>query len=220
MRNPIDAPRRRLVVGGCGLAAGLPLRTAWAELLATPPQAQGPFYPLTLPLDRDNDLVTVSGRSGRAQGVVTDVAGRILDPRGRPVGGVKVEIWQVNAFGRYHHPHDGQHKPLDPNFQGYGSTVTDEAGGYRFRTIRPVAYPGRAPHIHFALTGQGWGPFYTQMYVAGAPENASDFLLNSVRDRAARESLVVTLARSPNAGSALAGTFDIVLGTPLLSTAR
>jgi protocatechuate 3,4-dioxygenase beta subunit len=218
MRNRVDTVRRRLVVSGCSLATGFPLRAAWAGRLATPAQAQGPFYPLALPLDRDNDLVTVSGLPGRARGVVTDVAGRIADPDGRPLRGVRVEIWQVNAFGRYHHPHDDQDRPVDPHFQGYGSTVTDDAGGYRFRTIRPVAYPGRAPHIHFAVTGPGWGPFHTQMYVAGAPENATDFLLNSVRDRSARESLIVRLGPSPNAGSTLAGVFEIVMGSALLSS--
>ena len=164
------------------------VKLALAELLATPAQMEGPFYPLTLPLDRDNDLVTVAGRSGRAKGTILDVAGRILDTGGKPVAGVKIEIWQVNGFGRYHHPHDDSDLPMDPNFQGYGETVSDAEGGYRFRTVKPVAYPGRAPHIHFALTGPGFGPFYTQMYLAGAPENARDFLLRNVTDRKARES--------------------------------
>jgi protocatechuate 3,4-dioxygenase beta subunit len=193
-------------------------RVAWAaSLLATPPQAKGPFYPLELPLDRDNDLVHVGNGTDTAQGTVIDVFGRLTDDNGRALAGAQLEIWQVNAFGRYHHQHDDQDKPWDPNFQGYGRTVTDAEGAYRFRTIRPVAYPGRAPHIHFALSDRRFATFYTQMYVAGAPENERDFLLNSVRDRKARERLIVRLDPSPAQGAELAGRFDIVLGESLLS---
>lgn len=217
-RSPSALPRRAFLrtsaaVGLLGLTG---VRFAQAELQATPAQMQGPFYPLTLPLDRDNDLVTVAGRSGMAFGTITDVAGRVTDADGRALAGVAVEIWQVNGHGRYHHPHDDSSAPVDPNFQGYGQTVTDAQGAYRFRTVKPVAYPGRAPHIHFGLGVPGQAPFYTQMYLAGAPENASDFLLRALRDRRARDSLVVALTPSPHAGSALAGRFDIVLGrTPV-----
>ena len=74
--------------------------------------------------------------------------GRVLTVSGKAVPGVRVEIWQCDAKGYYHHPHDRGGR-ADPRFQGYGRTSTDEQGQYRFRTIRPVAYPGRAPHIHF-----------------------------------------------------------------------
>ena len=181
---------------------------------------QGPFYPLTLPLDRDNDLASVAGRTGRAKGTLLDIAGRVLDTDGKPVRGVKVEIWEVNGYGRYHHPHDDSDLPIDPYFQGFGETVSDAEGGYRFRTVKPVAYPGRAPHVHFALSGPGFGPFYTQMYLAGAPENARDFLLRGVTDRKAREALIVTLEPSPASDGELSGRFDIVLGGPLLSPAK
>jgi protocatechuate 3,4-dioxygenase, beta subunit len=211
--------RRRAVLGMlAGATASLAAAGAHAaRLLATPAQAKGPFYPLELPLDQDNDLVHVAGRTGVAKGTIVDVHGRLLDQEGRPLVGIALEIWQVNAFGRYHHQYDDQDKPWDPDFQGYGRTVTDAGGGYRFRTVRPVAYPGRAPHIHFALSDRRFATFYTQMYLAGAPENAGDFLLNSVRQAKARESLLVTLEPSPVEGSELAGRFDIVLGETLLS---
>lgn len=213
--QPPHSQRRRLALGAVAGLVILP-GLAQAARITTPAQVQGPFYPPVLPLDLDNDLTVVAGRSGIAHGVVTDVAGRVLDLAGRAVGGVKLEIWQVNGYGRYHHPDDTSDRPVDPNFQGFGSTVTDRDGAYRFRTVKPLAYPGRAPHIHFALTGPGFGPFYTQMYLAGAPENATDFLLSRVHDRAARDMLLVGLAPSTLPGSALAGRFDIVLGHPLL----
>jgi protocatechuate 3,4-dioxygenase beta subunit len=192
------------------LAAATPLARA-ASRIATPAQAKGPFYPLDLPLDQDNDLVHVEGEARTAAGTVIDVFGQLLDADGRPVAGARIEIWQVNGYGRYHHRYDDQDKPWDPGFQGFGSTLTDAAGGYRFRTVRPVAYPGRAPHIHFAVSDRRFATFYTQMYVAGAPENDSDFLLRSVRDRQARASLIVSLQPSAVAGAELAGRFDIVL---------
>jgi len=210
---------RRRVIGtlAAGAALASPFPALAAGLLPTPAQSKGPFYPLELPLDQDNDLVQVLGRSGVAQGDILDLTGRLLDERGQPLRGVKIEIWQVNAFGRYHHPHDEQDKPWDPNFQGFGRTLTDEQGRYRFRTVRPVAYPGRAPHIHFALSDRRFSTFYTQMYIAGAPENARDFLLSRIADRTARDSLIVDLAEANAEGARLQGRFDIVLGKTVLS---
>lgn len=203
--------RRRVLESAGVLLATAALPALAAELLPTPAQMRGPFYPSRFPLDKDNDLVRVHGRAGVAFGHIVDISGRIVDARGRPQAGVNVEIWQVNGYGRYHHEHDDQNLPLDPNFQGYGSAITDAGGAYRFRTVKPVAYPGRAPHIHFALTRQDIGTFSTQMYLAGAPENSHDFLLSRIANRKARESLVVTLTPSAaNAGESSA-TFDIVL---------
>ena len=214
----MHASRRRLIGalgGGIALSGLSPLLAA--ELQRTPAQAKGPFYPLELPLDRDNDLTRVAGRAGIAQGQILDVAGILADERGQPLRGVRIEIWQVNAFGRYHHPHDEQDKPWDPDFQGFGRTVTDEQGGYRFRTVRPVAYPGRAPHIHFSLSDRRFATFYTQMYIAGAPENGRDFLLNRIADRKARERLIVGLQPASTQGASVQGRFDIVLGQSVLS---
>ena len=88
--------------------------------IATPPQTSGPFYPLSLPLDADNDLVIVEGRAERAGGTILHLGGRVLDLAGRPVAGVRVEIWQCDAFGVYHHARD-RRGPADANFQGFGN---------------------------------------------------------------------------------------------------
>lgn len=208
--------RRRLLDGAlaCAALTGLGgVMPALAALAPTPRQGEGPFYPVSLPLDADNDLVRVQGMAAAAQGTVTHVLGRVLDPSGRPVTGARVEIWQCDNNGRYHHPGDRNNAPLDDAFQGFGAMVTHEDGAYRFRTIRPVPYPGRTPHIHFAVLAPGHGRFVTQMYVAGEPGNAHDWLLNSVRDPQARARLIVALEPAPaiEAG-ALAARFDIVLG--------
>jgi len=212
MPEKINFPRRRLLnaavaLGGVALAGNV---TA-AEYVLTPRQTRGPFYPRQLPLDKDNDLVTVAGRSGMAQGEITELGGRILDERGRPVRSARVEIWQCDINGRYHHPWDQRDVPLDPNFQGYGQFITGPDGAYRFRTIKPVPYPGRAPHIHFAISGPDFEPLSTQMYVAGAPENARDFLLNNIRDPKARSQVIVPLSAAAEDAADWVGQFDIIL---------
>jgi protocatechuate 3,4-dioxygenase, beta subunit len=204
--------RRGFITASLSGAAALLLPApARAALTPTPRQTEGPFYPLSLPLDADADLVSVAGRAGPAQGTITHVFGRVLDSGGRSISGARVEIWQCDALGRYHHPRDGG--GADPNFQGYGAVVTDREGLYRFRTIRPVPYPGRTPHIHFALSGGGFDRFTTQMYVEGEPLNEGDFILSRIRDPAARERVIVRLepADTVEAG-ALLGRFDIVVG--------
>ncbi len=213
-----DLSRRHLIYRSLALAGAPWLvgsKGSTANTLPpTPRQTPGPFYPLSFPQDSDNDLVHVSGHPGIAKGSITRIAGRILDPNGRPISAARIEIWQCDANGRYHYVHDGRvDQPLDENFQGYGATTTDTNGGYQFVTIKPVPYPGRTPHIHFAVSGRGFERFVTQMYVAGEPRNATDPVLLGVRDPAARGRLIVELRPVRGSGpAALAGEFDIVLG--------
>ena len=198
------------------VAAGLSLAAARAAgaagLASTPSQSLGPFYPYDHTLEADADLVRVGGRDTLAQGVITHLGGTVRDSRGRPVPGAQVEIWQCDVSGRYHHPRDRRNAPRDESFQGYGRSRTGAAGGYRFRTIRPVAYPGRAPHIHFAIRGPGFEPLITQMYVRGAPENNRDWILNRIRDPARRESLLVAFEPHPDLRGQRIARFDVVLG--------
>jgi protocatechuate 3,4-dioxygenase, beta subunit len=213
----LPLPRRHLLAASMAGAGALLLSgptRALAALLPTPQQTTGPFYPETLPADADNDLLHVAGRGEPARGVPTQIAGRVLDRNGRPLSGARVEIWQCDANGRYHHVRDGgADRARDQNFQGFGQTVTDATGAYRFLTIRPVPYPGRTPHIHFAVSARGVPRFVTQMYVAGEPGNERDALLLGIGDPAARARVVVPLEQAPDVGpGGLAGRFDIVLG--------
>jgi protocatechuate 3,4-dioxygenase, beta subunit len=209
--------RRKLIYGSLAFAgtSWLPgaKESAGNTLPPTPAQTSGPFYPVSFPQDSDDDLVHVSGHSGAAKGISTRITGRIVDPNGRPVSGARVEIWQCDANGRYHYVRDGRvDRPRDNDFQGYGTATTDLMGGYQFLTIKPVPYPGRTPHIHFAVSGRGFERFVTQMYVAGEPENATDAVLMGVRDPAARDRLIVELHPARDADpAALAGEFNIVL---------
>src|SRR5438270_7401314 len=111
------------------------------ELMRTPRQTEGPFYPDHLPLDTDNDLIIVNDSLTPAIGKITHLSGRILDGRGDPIRNALVEIWQVDGNGVYLHSGD-KHAKRDPNFQGFGRFMTGSTGEYYFRTIKPVLYPG------------------------------------------------------------------------------
>jgi len=198
---------RSLIVPALALAlAG----AAWAGSLApTPEQTLGPFYPSVLPDDRDADLLVIKGRADRAQGTVLHLMGRVTDTSGAPVADALVEIWQSDVYGRYLPPKDGAPGQRDPNFQGYGQARTDAAGAYKFRTIRPVPYESRPPHIHFQATHPRFRALVTQMYVVGEPGRENPAYFGGQRVRAA---LSVTLY--PAAGAepgALSARFDIVL---------
>ncbi len=204
----MDRVRRRLLQGA---SATLALAALPATAALTPRQSAGPFYPDELPLDDDNDLVHVAGAEAPAQGQISDLSGRLLDPNGRAVRDTRIEIWQCDANGRYRHPRDGGERPIDPGFQGFGHAVTDDHGRYRFLTIRPVPYPGRTPHIHVAVFPDGAQPFVTQLYVAGEGRNAADFLYRRIP---VEQRELVTAAFEPGrmAGADLAATWDIVIG--------
>lgn len=208
--SPSISRRRLLQAAASGLALLVPGTVTAA--MPTAAQSRGPFYPDQLPLDRDNDLTRVEGRDGIAAGEITDLQGRVLDTNGRPVAGALVEIWQCDANGRYIHRLDARSVARDPNFQGYGRFETKTDGRYRFRTIKPVPYPGRAPHIHVAVRVPGYRPLITQMYVRGAPQNQWDWLLNGVGDDAARERLIVVFEPMDDKRTAQRrARFDIVL---------
>jgi protocatechuate 3,4-dioxygenase beta subunit len=223
--RPLDRRPFLRAAGALIASAALPIvpARAAAARVATPRQTPGPFYPTRFPDDVDNDLVTVAGRSQPAQGRVTHVAGRVLSVDGRPLRGAQVETWQCDVHGRYHHVESSwQTQASDDNFQGYGRTVTDDTGAYAFRTIKPVAYSGRTPHIHFAVAGIGIARLVTQMYLAGEPLNERDPVLSHIRDPRARAAVMVALepadGRAPDAPGAprapddLFARFDIVLG--------
>ena len=206
---------RRRFLGG--IAAGAMVTSVpWAlaaELTRTPRQTEGPFYPDKLPLDTDNDLLIVNDGVTPAIGEVTHLSGRVLDTRGEPIRNAVVEIWQVDHNGVYLHSGSDNRARRDANFQGFGRFLTGSSGEYYFRTVKPVAYPGRTPHIHVGVKRKWHDPFTTQCYVRGEPLNARDSLLNAIRDPKARESVLVAFIPVPGSRvGELAARFDIVLG--------
>jgi len=207
--------RRRLLVLSSGTLVASALQgvvAAATPLVITPGQTEGPFYPVSFPADMDADLVRVQGQAANAMGQITHIRGRVLNRKGEGVRGAMVEIWQCDSRGIYHHPQQSGLQRRDTAFQGYGRTEVTADAGYSFRTIRPVAYPGRTPHIHFKVSAPGAGRLTTQMYLAGETQNATDGVLSRIRDRHARESVIVKLEQASDLEpGALRGTFDIVL---------
>ncbi|MCP5155928.1 MAG: protocatechuate 3,4-dioxygenase subunit beta [Ectothiorhodospiraceae bacterium] len=170
----------------------------------------------------DHDLTRNGVRNGEPLGERIVVTGRVLDDRGRPIPSTLVEIWQCNSAGRYNHAADQHDAPLDPNFLGGGRCITDDAGQYRFYTIKPAAYPWgnhhnawRPAHIHLSLFGNSMASrLVTQFYFPGDPLLPLDPIFNSV-PAGARERLIADFSIDvTEPGFALGYVFDIVLRGP------
>lgn len=166
----------------------------------------------------DNDLT--KQHDGEPIGERVILSGRVLDEDGRPVRNTLIELWQANSTGRYRHALDQHNAPLDPNFTGYGRTVTDDAGRYRFITIKPGAYPWRnhhnawrPQHIHFSLFGPSFMTrLVTQMYFPGDPLLPLDPIFNCVSDTRARDSMICAFDLETTVPEfALGYRWDIVL---------
>ena len=216
--NLFLARRRFLTRLGLGAAAlgasALFAPGAFAEeLTRTPPQTEGPFYPDKLPLDTDNDLLILNDAITPAVGEVTHLGGRILDAKGAPIRNAVVEIWQCDQNGAYLHSGTDNRQKRDGNFQGFGRFTTGSTGEYYFRTIKPVAYPGRTPHIHYKVKIKGKEELVTQCYIKGERRNERDGVFRGIQGAKARESVLVDFAPMKDSKiGELAAKFDIVLG--------
>jgi protocatechuate 3,4-dioxygenase beta subunit len=208
-------------LAGLGAAAAAPRLLAQdakpgalaEELVRTPRQTEGPFYPVKLPLDTDNDLLIVNDSLTSAVGEITHLSGRVLDPKGDPLRNVLVEIWQCDSAGAYLHEGSSNREKADRNFQGFGRFMTGSTGEYYFRTIKPVPYPGRTPHIHVAIKMKGREKWTTQCYVKGHPGNEKDMIWKSVKDEKQRAAITVdfTPVKGSKVGE-LAARFDVITG--------
>ena len=215
MSDRIIVPNRRLFLGALGVSLFTTRGLFAEELTRTPAQTEGPFYPNKLPLDTDNDLLVVNDGITPAVGEVTHLTGKVLDAKGNPVRNALVEIWQCDAKGVYLHTGDSDAKKdqQDKNFQGFGRFLTGSTGEYYFRTIKPVPYPGRTPHIHFKIKQAKKELLVTQCYIKGHPGNEKDGIYKSVRDPKALAAITVDFARIKESKvGELAARFDIVLG--------
>jgi protocatechuate 3,4-dioxygenase beta subunit len=213
--NRLSWTRRQFLGGAAAGVGALYVPGVFAEeLTRTPSQTEGPFHPDKLPLDTDNDLLILNDSITPAVGEITLLGGKILDARGNPIRNAVVEIWQVDHSGAYLHSRSGNREKRDANFQGFGRFLTGKSGEYYFRTIKPVPYPGRTPHIHFAVKVPGTqDAFTTQCYIKGEPGNERDMVLKGIKDAKAKESIIIDFApvKDSKIGE-LAANFDIVLG--------
>jgi protocatechuate 3,4-dioxygenase beta subunit len=183
----------RRTFAGAGLAsAGLALASgakAFQQKPLTAESPMGPFYPLDVPADSDADLTWLKGHAKRASGQVIEVTGRVLDQRGNPIAGARLDVWQANAAGRYAHPSDPAVAPLDPDFQGFASIVSDAKGDWRMVTIKPSGYDSpignRPPHIHFDIRGKTHRNIAQLYFPEDAAANAKDMLYKALGAEAA-----------------------------------
>jgi protocatechuate 3,4-dioxygenase beta subunit len=182
------------------------------ELDQTPAQGEGPFYPDRLPLDTDNDLLILNNELTPASGEVTHLGGKITDVHGNPIRNVTIEIWQVDNTGAYIHSKSQNAEKRDKSFQGFGRFLTGQSGEYYFRTIKPVAYPGRPPHIHVAVNKGDQRLLTTQLYVAGDKRLERDGLFRDAPEKLRKLLLVEFKPLSDSKVGELTATFNIVLG--------
>jgi protocatechuate 3,4-dioxygenase beta subunit len=197
--------------------------------VATAEVTEGPFHPFngsnTLPPiteeNRDNDLTRVSGASKPAQGMPFLLSGVVRDLAGKPVQGVKVELWQTDDNGVYYHSGDRRLEKRDRNFQFYGEHVTGGDGAYSFRTVKPGLYSGRVRHFHFKVK-RGDETLLTSQFTFD--DEREDFSKDGVQRRLSGEALESTVI-APTRGSDKDGSAvwvakkDIVIDVNARSTA-
>jgi protocatechuate 3,4-dioxygenase beta subunit len=206
--------RRQIIQSTAFTAAAMTTPGLFAEELArTAKMTEGPFYPDHMPLDTDNDLLLINEAATPDLCEITYLTGRVLSKTGPPIRNAFVEIWQCDANGVYLHTKSSNSKKRDSNYQGYGRFLTDSKGRYAFRTIKPVRYPGRTPHIHFGVSKQGKRILTTQLLINGDPRNQKDGLFKRIKDPAAQKTVMADFL--PIKGSKigeLAAEWDMVLG--------
>ncbi|MCB0367691.1 MAG: hypothetical protein H6624_07425 [Bdellovibrionaceae bacterium] len=216
--NKEKISRRKLMgLGGLGIL-GLAGHKALGQGLMcglTPPQTEGPFYPISDQADKNNDLTIIRGATLEARGRRILIVGQVVDEQCQPVEGALVEIWQACDTGRYNHPNDPNPAELDPNFQYWGQDVTDADGRYSFRTIIPGRYPAsatwlRPPHIHYKVHKRGFHELTTQMYFRGDRDNAADHILRALSHEE-QERVLVDFVESGTESTLLTGEFNLTI---------
>jgi protocatechuate 3,4-dioxygenase alpha subunit len=151
------------------------------SLRATTSQTIGPYLRIGLEWMVIEDLAPQGVAGERVR-----VEGRVLDGDGKPVNDAAVEIWQANSHGKYASSEDQQDKPLEAKFRGYGRSLTDGEGNFRFRTIKPGSVPGidgklQAPHLVVTIFMRGLlKQLVTRVYFPDEPANADDPVLKLV----------------------------------------
>jgi protocatechuate 3,4-dioxygenase alpha subunit len=160
------------------------------SLQTTTWQTVGPFFSIGFSWLYRNNLAG-PGVSGER----VEISGRILDGDSKPVPDGIVEIWQANSQGKYAHLDDPQEKAAESDFLGYGRVPTDDAGRFRFTTIKPGRVPGpdgklQAPHLAVSVFTRGLlRRLITRIYFPDEPSNSEDFALGLV-EAGRRETLI------------------------------
>ena len=94
----------------------------------------------------------------------------------KPLSNAKVEIWHADNSGSYHPNGNGpttNYKPEEIALRGF--IVTDAMGAYKFTTVYPGEYSGRARHIHFKINAPGFPESTTQLIMPAKPGDTLTF---------------------------------------------
>lgn len=214
--NKSAIPRRGFMAAAGAAFFTTPGLFAEQLMLPSPSLTEGPFYPDKLPLDTDNDLILIKDSTTPAVGTIAHLTGRVLSASGEPVRDATIEIWQCDANAVYLHTRDSDPKrdQQDRHFQGFGRFTTGASGEYRFRTIKPVPYPGRpSPHIHVKIKRNGRDVLTTQIFIRHHEGNRRDGVYAGIRDLVDRELVLADFNPLPDSKlGEVQARFDVVLG--------
>lgn len=163
------------VAGGALRLGGAPRRTLTAAekqaCALTREAVEGPFWVSGMP-EMPNGNLNTSG----LEGVAVEVSGHVFDGLDdtKPLANAEVEIWHADSTGNYQPNGNGpfgNYKAEDVKLRGF--VKTNAAGEYRFTSIYPGEYTGRARHFHFKIRAAGKTELTTQLIV---PARAGDTL--------------------------------------------
>jgi Dioxygenase/Catechol dioxygenase N terminus len=110
-----------------------------------------------------------------------------LDINGNPIAGAEVDVWHSSPEGLYENQDPGQ---AEMNLRG--RFISDEAGRFHFRSVKPAGYPipvdgpvgefvratrrhnYRPAHLHFMICKAGFKTLISQIYSPDDPHLDSD----------------------------------------------
>lgn len=169
-------------------------------------QFEGPYYP-AVPIPIRRNLLAQDAPADA--GTPMWLTGCVLSVNGQPLPGVQVQLWQADQAGLYRHPKAPSTTKVHPAFEGFAAQTTDNEGKYQFRTIVPVPYTGRVPHIHAKLIYQGQSALVTQIYLRGHEKEQGMFFGLLASLYGSRDSLVIDPIR--RADGLHEAVFDFVI---------
>ncbi|HWT20098.1 MAG TPA: intradiol ring-cleavage dioxygenase, partial [Variovorax sp.] len=174
-RKPEAIGRRGLLaaLGAAGLSAAAPSAVADSRALPLTAQAtEGPYY---IDVAKFRSDITEG-----LDGVPLEVRFSVLDTAGKPLRGLRVDLWHCDAQGRYSgFGEQGEDRAL--SFEGRsflrGSQHADRNGAVAFATIYPGWYAGRTTHIHFKVRNGARTVLTSQFFL---PDALSEYLYAKV----------------------------------------
>ncbi len=137
----------------------------------------------------------------KLEGVAVEVSGHVFDglDDSKPLANAEVEIWHADSTGNYHPNGNGpvgNYKPEEVALRGF--VKTNAAGEYRFSSIYPGEYTGRARHFHFKIRAAGKAELTTQLIVPARPGDTLTFDTDDIAEGLPNcQQLVVDETSSP-----------------------